>query len=50
MDEMDTLTDAEYAEVKELHAQLRAAYAANPEAVRQSLKDVAQFPPTGGKL
>lgn len=46
----DEMTPAEYAQYLRDHATLQAAHKANPEVVRQALKDVVDFPPKSGDL
>lgn len=49
MDE-DQLTDTEYAEVVSRHKALREAYAKDPAATRQAMKDAVQLPRKSGKV
>lgn len=44
----DELTDAEYAEAQRNHQALKEAYAKNPEAVLQAMKDAVKSPPKTG--
>lgn len=46
----DELTDAEYAEMQCNHEALKKAYAEDPVATMQALKDVVQFPPKSGNV
>lgn len=45
----DQLTDEEFEEAQRNHKALREAYARNPEATRQAMKDAVKSPPKTGK-
>lgn len=46
----DELTDAEWAQAQKDYADLQAAYKADPKAVREALKDFADFRPKSGDV
>lgn len=49
-DMSDELTEAEYAEMQEMHAALKKAYEKDPEGIKQAMKDAVQLPRKSGDI